>query len=154
MNLEFTNAKEAKQIKDLQNTKEYSFANLGELKDIKDYISENTDLGLKSTGKIFLKNILNLTGAEISLNYIPENTKAAFLHTHKENEEVYIVLQGNGEFIINDNKLKIKAGSVIKVSTNAKRGINSGDNDLIVIVIQTKENSLNYYTLSDAEIVK
>lgn len=154
MNLEFQNAKDAKQVENVENRNGFSKADFGKLVDLKDYRAENSDLNLKTNGKIFLKNILGLTGSEISLNYIPANTKSPFLHTHKENEEVYIVLKGNGEFTVNENTFLIKEGSIIRVATKAKRGISSGSEDLVVIAIQTKENSLTKYTLTDAEIIQ
>lgn len=152
MNLEFTNAKGAKEVENLQKGENYALGDFGNWEDLNGFVSENTELNLKTNGKIFLKNILNLTGSEISLNYIPKETKTPFLHTHKENEEVYIVLKGKGEFVIDENIFAIKEGSIIKVSPNAKRGINSTNEDLIIISIQTKQNSLSNYTLTDAEI--
>ena len=45
-----------------------------------------------------LHDELNLTGCEISCNQMPAGAAVPFVHKHKENEEVYIITQGGGEF--------------------------------------------------------
>ena len=51
-------------------------------------------------GKVFLKEALGLTGIEISWNCFPPGASIPFLHTHRENEEVYMFLSGSGEFMV------------------------------------------------------
>lgn len=45
-----------------------------------------------------LHNLLGLTGCEISVNTLPEGAAVPFVHAHIENEEIYIILEGQGEF--------------------------------------------------------
>lgn len=47
-------------------------------------------------GKAFLHDVLGLTSCEISVNFMPAGAKAPFNHKHKQNEEVYIFLKGEG----------------------------------------------------------
>ncbi|MBQ3933626.1 MAG: cupin domain-containing protein, partial [Elusimicrobiaceae bacterium] len=47
-------------------------------------------------GKVFLHDVLGLTGCEISVSSMPAGIKLPFNHKHKQNEEVYIFLKGNG----------------------------------------------------------
>ena len=42
---------------------------------------------------------LALTGAEISLNTLPAGAAVPFVHSHKENEEIYGVLSGKGKAV-------------------------------------------------------
>ena len=47
-------------------------------------------------GKVFLKETLGLTSCEISVNVVPKGFKMPFNHKHKQNEEVFIILKGEG----------------------------------------------------------
>lgn len=62
-----------------------------------------------------------------------------------KNEELFIILNGIGEFEIDGNKISIKEGSVIKVNPDAVRNIcnTSEDTNLLFIVIQTVKDSIN-----------
>ncbi len=104
-------------------------------------------------GKVFLHDILGLTGCEISVNTVPKNFKTPFNHKHKQNEEVYIILKGEGIITVDNDHINVKEGSVIKVLAAASRTIeNKGDNELSFICIQTKENSLKQFGVGDAEL--
>ena len=39
-----------------------------------------------------LHDVLGLTGAEISINNLPAGVGVPFVHSHKKNEEIYIIL--------------------------------------------------------------
>ena len=43
---------------------------------------------------------LDLTGAEISINTIGAGESVPFLHSHKQNEEIYYVINGSGKAVI------------------------------------------------------
>ncbi len=154
MNTLFDLANESKKLENKIIDGNFSMIDLGSLESLKDYVCENKDLSLKNTGKVFLHEILGLTGSEISFNYIPSGSKAPFSHKHKENEEVYMVLRGEGSMEIDGKSVKVKEGSVVKVSPAAIRKIESTENsELIVAIIQTRAGSLEQFTLTDAEIV-
>ncbi|MEP2279998.1 cupin domain-containing protein [Maribacter sp.] len=104
----------------------------------------------KIEGKRFVKDELGLTGTEMSFNTMLPNTAISFLHKHKENEEVYIAIKGQGQMILNDVYVDMTEGTVIKVATDTERAIRNNSNDLFsYIVIQAKENSLENSTVSD-----
>ena len=83
---------------------------------------------------------LGLTGAEVSINNLPAGASVPFVHSHKENEEIYIVTEGSGTFKIDEETIELKKGDAIKVSPNGKRQLFA------------KENSLTEYTENDAII--
>ncbi len=104
-------------------------------------------------GKAFLHDALGLTSCEISINVVPEGFKVPFNHKHKQNEEIYIVLKGTGMITINDDKINVKEGSVVKVETGAARTIeNTGKGEFRFICIQAKEGSLTQFGFADAEL--
>ena len=53
-------------------------------------------------GKQFLKDTVGTTGCEISFGTIEPGQAAPFFHSHKQNEEIYIILSGAGDFQVND----------------------------------------------------
>ena len=108
---------------------------------------------IENTARVELHDKLNLTGAEISINALPQGASVPFIHSHKQNEEIYIILNGKGKVIIDDESIEIKENDVIKISPKAKRQFFADTkSDLKYICIQVKENSLENFTQSDAII--
>lgn len=104
-------------------------------------------------GKAFLHDKLDLTSCEISLNTVPKGFKVPFNHKHKQNEEVYIILKGEGKMTIDGEAVEVKEGSVVKVAPEASRTIkNTSDNEFQFICVQAKANSLEQYGFGDGEI--
>lgn len=100
-----------------------------------------------------LHDSLGLTGAEISVNELLAGTGVPFVHSHKQNEEIYAVLEGNGKAVIDGEEIALTAGEWLRVSPSAKRQFSaSADSGIKYICIQVKENSLECYTADDAVI--
>ena len=111
------------------------------------------DVANAEYGKVFLHDALGLTSSEISISVMPSGAKSPFNHIHKENEEIYIFLTGNGKFIVDDEIIEIKPGTAIRVATGAKRAMeNTGNTEMQYICIQACENSLKQFAFADAEI--
>ena len=55
-----------------------------------------------------LHDVLGLTGAEISVNNLPAGAGVPFVHYHKKNEEIYIILSGKGFAILDGEKIVSK----------------------------------------------
>ena len=106
-------------------------------------------------GKQFVKDATGATSCEISFGSLPTGAAIPFFHTHKENEENYIILSGAGKFQVNDDVFDITEGSVIRVSTNCDRNLKcTSAEPMVYICIQAKEGSLGGYTMTDAEITE
>lgn len=106
-------------------------------------------------GKQFVKDAIGSTSCEISFGTLPTGVAVPFYHSHKENEEHYIVLSGAGRFQVDDDAFDIAAGSVVRVSTNCDRNLKcTSEEPMTYICIQAKEGSLGNYTQSDAEITE
>ncbi|MDE6275894.1 MAG: cupin domain-containing protein [Clostridia bacterium] len=101
-----------------------------------------------------LHDVLGLTGAEISVNVLPAGASVPFVHAHKQNEEIYAILEGEGNVTIDEQSVSVKAGDWLRISPSAKRQFfASATNALKYICIQVKENSLQGYTVNDAIIL-
>ena len=74
-------------------------------------------------GKQFLKDTVGTTGCEISFGTIEPGQAAPFFHSHKQNEEIYIILSGAGDFQVNDTAFPIAKGSIVRVATACNRSV-------------------------------
>lgn len=103
--------------------------------------------------RVELHNKLGLTGAEISINTIQAGEGVPFIHSHKQNEEIYYVIDGSGKAVIDNEEIDIITGDWIRISPIAERQFfASKDNSLSYVCIQVKENSLENFTANDAII--
>lgn len=106
-------------------------------------------------GKEFIKDATGATSCEISFGTLPTGAAVPFFHSHKTNEENYIILSGSGKFQVNDDVFNVAEGSVIRVATNSDRNLKcTSAEPMVYICIQAKEGSLEGYTMTDAEITE
>lgn len=104
--------------------------------------------------RIELHDPLALTGAEISINTLPAGASVPFVHAHKQNEEIYGILSGEGSAVIDGETIALKADDWIRVSPSASRQFFASKNSAVrYVCIQVKENSLEGYTMTDAVII-
>lgn len=129
----------------------YAVVDTGECNQWPDYTVELP--GLEIPGKLFLKDLLQLTGCEISINSMPPGGGMPIYHLHHQNEEVYIFIKGQGQVQVDGEILDVKEGSIVRISPNGERiWRNNSDESLVYIVLQVKENSLEQYGIHDATI--
>lgn len=106
-------------------------------------------------GKQFIKEATGATSCEISFGTLPSGAAVPFFHSHKANEENYIILSGAGRFQVNDEVFDIAEGSVVRVSPGCDRNIKcTSAEPMTYICIQAKDGSLEQYTVTDAEITE
>ena len=106
-------------------------------------------------GKAFLHDLLELTSCEISVNAMTAGLKIPFCHRHFQNEEIYIILSGSGDFQVNDTAFPIAEGSIVRVATASNRSIRCTSTEkMLYICIQAKEGSLEQCTMEDGEITQ
>lgn len=116
-------------------------------------MSNYTKTNIGNDSRAELHKALSLTGAEVSINSFPASAGVPFVHSHKNNEEIYGVLSGKGTAIIDGDTVEITAGDWLKISPAAKRQFSAAsDSALTYICIQVKENSLDSFTVNDAVI--
>ena len=108
-----------------------------------------TNIG--NEGRVELHEKLSLTGAEISINQLPAGASVQFVHSHKNNEEIYGILSGKGKAVIDNETIELTAGDWLRISPAAKRQFfASQESDITYVCIQVKENSLGGFTADDA----
>lgn len=102
-------------------------------------------------GRVELHEALDLTGAEVSINKLPAGTSVPFVHAHKENEEIYGVLEGAGSATIDGEDIELAAGDWLCISPAAHRRFRAAaDSGIIYVCIQVKQGSLDTFTADDA----
>ena len=104
---------------------------------------EPPDVPLPARGKLFLQNLLGLAGLEMSLNVVPPGKGLPFLHRHQHNDEVYVVVGGRGQFLVDGDCIDVAEGSVLRMSPPASRAWrNNSDAPLYFLCIQYRADSI------------
>jgi uncharacterized cupin superfamily protein len=104
-------------------------------------------------GKQFLRSELGLTGIEISLNSLSPGKAVPFLHGHRQNEELYLFLSGEGQMLLDGQAVPVKGGTAVRVAPPVLRSWrNTGKDQLTCVVIQAREGSLQQATTADGFI--
>ena len=110
-----------------------------------------TNIG--NEGRVELHEALALTGAEVSINNLPAGASVPFVHSHKNNEEIYGIVAGKGKVVIDGEEITLTTGDWLRIAPAAKRQFFASANEGIsYICIQTKENSLGGFTADDAVV--
>lgn len=110
-----------------------------------------TNIGNES--RVELHETLALTGAEVSINKLPAGANVPFVHSHKNNEEIYGIIAGKGKVVIDNEEINLVSGDWLRISPEAKRQFfASKDSKITYICIQVKENSLEKFTTEDGVI--
>ena len=100
-----------------------------------------------------LHDLLGLTGAEVSINNLPAGAGVPFVHSHKNNEEIYVILSGRGSVVLDGETIELAAGDWIRIAPAAKRQFSAAaDEGISFACIQVKAGSLEGYTMTDAVV--
>lgn len=73
---------------------------------MKNYQKVNVPAG---EARVELHDSLNLTGAEVSISNLPAGAGVPFVHSHKQNEEIYAVLSGRGTMVVDGEIVELQA---------------------------------------------
>lgn len=108
-------------------------------------------VSVTGTERVELHDQLGLTGAEVSVNVLPAGAGVPFVHAHKENEEIYIILEGKGHMVLDGERVELAANDFLRVAPAVKRQMSAApDTAIHYLCVQVKENSLSNYTAADA----
>lgn len=139
-----------KQIERTSANKNYTAVHIGNLNELDSYSFMHPKTKQEVTGKVFVKESTQATGAEISFTTLPPHTELPYFHLHNKDEETYIIIKGSGYYQVDDDCFPISEGSVIRVAPQGVRGLcNTSDEPMVYICVQTKENSLEEHTTDD-----
>lgn len=112
------------------------------------------DVPMPVRGKLFLKNLLESTGLEMSLNVVPPGKGVPFLHRHQHNDEIYVVIGGRGQFLVDGECIDVAEGSVLRLGPPAARAWrNNSDAPLYYLCIQYRADSVIEGGTADGRMV-
>lgn len=143
-----------KEIEAISAGMNYSAATVGKYHELGEYVYTLAP-GVEIPGKVFTGEVLKCGGTEVSFQIVPPSAGGDFLHTHTKNEELYVVLGGNGKFQVDDTVFPVAEGSLVRVAPAGKRAWkNTGNEPMIMMVIQSKDGSLTKKGISDGYILR
>ncbi len=117
--------------------KNYRLVETGPMNRWHEHILERPAMNLKVPGKLFLRELLGLTGMEVSLNEMAPGGAVPFLHRHATHEELYLFLTGTGEMKIDGETVPVGPGSALRLAPAAVRAWrNTGSAPLTCVVVQ------------------
>jgi mannose-6-phosphate isomerase-like protein (cupin superfamily) len=119
------------------------------------YRLEPSEVPLPARGKLFLRDVLGSAGLEISLNVVPPGKGMPFLHKHQQNEEVYVVVGGRGQFLVDGECIDVEEGSVLRISPpGARAWRNNSDLPLYFLCIQYRADGVIQGGTNDGQKVE
>ena len=119
-----------------------------------EFALEPPDVPMPVRGKLFLRNLIGSAGLELSLNVILPGKGIPFLHRHQQNDEVYIVVGGCGQFLVDGECIDVSEGSILRLSPAASRAWrNNSDAPLYFICLQYQADSVIRGGTSDGQKV-
>lgn len=143
-----------KKIEEISSGMNYSAASTGKYDELGDYVYTLAP-GIEIPGKVFIGEPLKCSGTEVSFQIVPPSAGGDFLHTHTENEELYVVIKGSGEFQVDGSVFPIAEGGLVRVAPAGKRAWrNTGMEPIVMMVIQSKDGSLTKKGISDGHILE
>lgn len=135
---------------DVKTGKNFSAVSLGPLAQLDQYKLEVPALKREVRGKLFIKEMLAFTGMQVSFNKLPAGISVPFYHQHKENEEAYIFVGGEGQMQVDGETFPVKEGTIVRVSTEGSRCLrNNSSEPLYYLCVQARQDSLNIDTFED-----
>jgi len=136
--------------------KNYTAAQAGPFEELGRFAFPHPRLQKEVEGKLFLKEALDLTSMEVSLNKIPPRVFVPFLHKHKENEELYIFGKGTGRMLVDGEAIPVRPGTVVRVAPEGERAWrnDSETEELHYIVIQARAGSMPVHTIEDGQRIE
>jgi uncharacterized cupin superfamily protein len=78
---------------------------------------------------------LGLERSGLGYQRIPPGYRFPYGHTHKQQEEVYVVLRGSGRMKVDDEVVELEEWDAVRVPPGAWRGYEAGPEGLEILVI-------------------
>ncbi len=113
-------------------------------------MSNFSKISVPNEARVELHDKIGLTGAEVSINNLPAGECVPFVHSHKQNEEIYAVLSGRGKAVVDGEEIELNTGDWVRISPSGKRQFfAASDSAICYVCIQVKAGSLEGYTMTD-----
>jgi mannose-6-phosphate isomerase-like protein (cupin superfamily) len=104
---------------------EYTLTNLKDVEDQAPKFGLSPNLEAR-----FARNDLELENSALSYQRLAPGFRIPFGHTHKEQEELYVILSGSGRVKLDDEILDVRQWDVIRVPRQTTRNFEAGPDGL------------------------
>ena len=108
------------------------------------YKKKSLDLKNLPNWLTHLKNDLVLNALGLTVVRLPSGKGYTFMHQHKEQEEVYIIIDGKGIIHINGQDIPISRGDFINVFPESKRALKADDDSDLIYICAVAVKSEKY----------
>ena len=71
----------------------------------------------------------------VSLFRYEPNLRTAMAHSHREQEEAYVVVAGSGRVLLDDQVLKLRQWDVVRVAPEVVRAFEAGPDGLDIVAV-------------------
>jgi mannose-6-phosphate isomerase-like protein (cupin superfamily) len=78
---------------------------------------------------------LELEHSGLTFQRVPSNYRFPYGHTHKTQEEVYVVVRGTGRMKVDDEIIDLKEWDAVRVPPGSWRGYEAGPDGLELLII-------------------
>ncbi|MFQ6613024.1 MAG: cupin domain-containing protein [Fidelibacterota bacterium] len=117
------------------------------------YLKKHLDFAELPDWLSFLQKDLDLKGVGIGIAKLPAGKGYTYLHSHKQQEEVYIPLAGKGIIHVDGTDIPLQPGDFVKVSPEAKRALKAvGDSKLVCLIVGGVPGGFSHRKTSNALI--
>lgn len=77
---------------------------------------------------------LNLHSVSLGLIKLPPSEGYTFTHHHVKQEEIYIVVEGKGQILLNGELINIERGDIVRVSPPTKRALKASSKTSLFVI--------------------
>ena len=99
-----------------------------------DYTLKHYDFG---RGSLLhpLKKALGLTSVGVSLSRMEPGMGYPFFHAHKEQEEIFICLEGSGTLLVEEEEITMQRGDFLRIAPEVPRAVGNRTNEPCTFLI-------------------
>ncbi|TAH36996.1 MAG: cupin domain-containing protein [Planctomycetota bacterium] len=85
-------------------------------------------------GLVSPRQQLDLAAVGIGIIRLPAGQGYTFTHSHKEQEEVYVVMGGSGVILIDGALIPLQRGDVVRTAPEARRALRAADHEPLLVL--------------------
>ena len=108
---------------------------------IKNILESDDDAAKNGMGDVlqahFPREALGCQQTGVSLQRLKPDQKLPFAHTHKNDEEIYVVLSGGGTAVVDGDTHELKPMDALRVAPDTVRSFSSGPDGLEMLAFGT-----------------
>lgn len=117
---------------------DYTVVNLHELENMSVKFGHDKDMEAR-----FATKPLQLKASGLGMQKVLPGRTIPFKHKHAEQEEVFIIVAGEGAILIDDESVELKTWDAVRVPPEAVRTVRAGPRGLDMIIVGAPYNGDN-----------